>query len=288
MDSIPAFIDQLEVPDRPPSEVKRLSELASAFMTAALMAAVRDLMAPFRSSNPTWIRMPASFRNKLAPSRGAIAHQLGERCRYLSQRLQVERLADSLDIQIHCDSALDLTADGVWGGCLTSPPYATRIDYVRSSSPELAVLGIGLDEQADLRSKMTGTPVVRGKGREHTSSSRTAQALLAEIKEHGSHGSANYYQPWLLNYFHELEVGLTNAARSVSRDGRLAVVVQDSYYKELHVDLQTVTIELLEVSGRELVHREDFRAPHLISNMNSHARRHRATRRHHETLLVVE
>ena len=57
--------------------------------------------------------------------------------------------------------ALDgIVADLILG----SPPYCTRIDYVISTLPELAVLGYCNEDLAVLRASMLGTPTMAEDG----------------------------------------------------------------------------------------------------------------------------
>ncbi len=267
-----------------------IAELRHALLTSALMAGTRDLLSRFRSKNPSWMSLPASHRHRALPSPAQICNAFLARCGFLVDRLTVHQESSAALASICTGSVSELPGDGEWASCLTSPPYATRIDYVRGTLPELAVLGLPKDQQNELRREMTGTTVVRGK-RSSTADrlrSSTARQMVKAVSEHPSHGSANYYAPWIQNYFLDLDRALGRTSSTVRRDGSIAVVVQDSQYKEIHVDLQAVVVELLEASGRELTHRHDFAAPHLVSRMNARARAHASTRKNYESLLVFQ
>ena len=45
--------------------------------------------------------------------------------------------------------------------------------------------------------------------------------------------------------------------------GRAVLVVQDSYYKDVHNDLPTITAEMAQSVGLKLQRREDFRLQRL-------------------------
>ena len=56
----------------------------------------------------------------------------------------------------------------------------------------------------------------------------------------------------MANYLRSLQAGLLETHRVVRPDGVICVVVQDSYYKEIHIDMQGIVAETLEAAGREV------------------------------------
>lgn len=270
-----------------PSEMASEIPVLAAFYYAALFAAVRDLLQRFRGTNPTWLRFPASGRQRVNPSTSSLADAFVERSSYLGERLLVrDKLAGSRG-RVISGSVLDLAEVNSYDGCLTSPPYATRVDYVRSSLAELAVMNLSGDQLDALRLATTGSPRVRGRnltGR--TLRSTAASRIVTQVSEHSSHGSAKYYGPWIHAYFSDLESSLERIAVAVKPHGRIGIVVQDSYYKSLHVDLQAVVRDVMTSLDRSLEMREDYRVRHLFSRMNPAARLHLSHRTNTESLLV--
>lgn len=65
----------------------------------------------------------------------------------------------------------------------------------------------------------------------------------------------------MANYLRSLQAGLLEIHRIVRPDGVICVVVQDSYYKEIHIDTQCIVAETLKAAGRALVARHDYPAP---------------------------
>ena len=264
--------------------------LITAFFCSALFAAVRDLLRPFRASNPTWMVTPSSPHKRLRPRADAVRASFIARASYLSSRLSVT-MADPNDLAcIRTGRASGvLSEERLFDACLTSPPYATRIDYIKGSMPELSVLGLGPESIASLRRQTTGTPVVRGVNRNDGADMPEAfEELVARVARHESHGSANYYAPWLRNYLAEIHEVLKLLAARVRPTGRIALVVQDSYYKSLHINLQDLVTQSLAESGRCLIARHDFPVRHSMTHMNSRARSHLGSRQHRESLLVYE
>ena len=214
-----------------------------------------------------------------------------ERAEYLSDRLTVPISQPRIKVEFRTASATNLPfQDGLFGAALTSPPYATRIDYVRGTLPELAVFGAEDKFVADLRLETTGSPVVDHieTNRHYGLHSMYGMKVLTKIEEHSSKGSRAYYKPWMRAYLTKLQTGLFETDRTVDNDGVICIVVQDSYYKEFRVDIQRIVTEMMESRGRVLKDRKDFPARILRSRMNPRAKRHSGSRRNTESLLVFE
>ena len=288
-------IHRILVADTPPHHseqmsacVDRLPVLACFFYTA-LFATVRQLLDRFRGTNPTWILEPRSTRHRISPPWKSIMRGFEERVAFLIERIRVPGHERTTSLpRIVSGSATEIPFDDdSFDGVLTSPPYATRIDYVRSTLPELAILGADQRAIDALRKMSTGSPVVRGSSAQHGPiTSEYARSILADIHAHPSKGSSGYYWPWLNKYFENLQSGLHEAARVTSEEGNICVVVQDSHYKELHVDLQTIVTETMVSAGCQVLDRHDYRTRSLRSHMNPGARRHLPRRRNVESLLV--
>ncbi len=263
--------------------------LITAFFYAALFASCRDLLRPFGGSNPTWLVPPESPRRRLRPSLPTIQAGFVARVAYLCARLSVDA-ADAAELAKLWTGPAEalLLGNQAFDACLTSPPYATRIDYIRGAIPELSVLGLSPESVERLRRESTGTPVVRGVRIAAQDLPASAAELVERIAGHGSRGSANYYAPWLRNYLARLHQTLEAVATSVKPSGRIAVVVQDSYYKTIHIDLQHLVEASLSASGRRLAGRQDFEVRHSMTHINTVARRHLPSRKHRESLLVFE
>ena len=139
-----------------------ISSLA-AFYYLALFRTVRELLAPFRSSNPTWLKIPTKAANRIRPSRDTIGTVFTKHVSEMVASLppgSVSATNDVSRIQVEIDVAdsrsLPLapeTADAI----VASPPYCTRIDYAVATRAELAVLGYTSEKLRQLRQEMIGT-----------------------------------------------------------------------------------------------------------------------------------
>jgi len=275
---------ELELASSPEACSQALGQLPS-FYYSALFAAVRDLLMPFRASNPTWLRKPRTHRHRISPPAQAVQNGFLNRVQFLADRLTLTESTGTT--RVVTGSAMKIDSVDEFDACLTSPPYATRVDYVMSSLAELALVGLDEDQIRELRQQTTGTPTVRGSVISgHELRSDEALRLVRKVAEHDSHGSANYYAQWIRNYFVDMEKSLSRICAAVRKSGSIGIVVQDSHYKEIRIDLQTVVTEAMEVAGRKLTCREDYSVRHSLAKMNPAARQHLACRENSESLLV--
>lgn len=284
-------VDEGQFPrSRPLARQSDLPVLACFYYTA-LFAAVRDLLTSFRASNPTWTKVPKKSRELIRPSQKEIHEAVARRIEFLSKRLSItEELSWLKEQPFLTGSVASLPfKNEQFDACVTSPPYATRIDYVKATLPELAVLGARSADIDHLRQVSTGTPVVRNFDRDQALiHSEAAQKVLERVQSHSSKGSASYYYPWLLKYFSSLQLGLGEATRTVKKSGKLAIVVQDSLYKDVRIDVQRVTCEIMESLGRKILSRRDFDVKNLRSRQNPRALAHVQSRTNTESLLVFQ
>jgi DNA modification methylase len=283
-----------EVPNRSGLPIHSLVEglpLLACLYYTALFAVTKDVLSRFRATNPTWIRFPESSRNRLGPNWGDLEDRFLSRVEYLKARLTVP---DSPGRRPRCSVRTGSATSQSFktesfAAAITSPPYATRIDYVRAVLPELAVLGANLEDLEMLRRSATGSPVVRGvEDTEDDLLSPYAHSILKRIGRHPSKGSRAYYLPWMSNYLHSLQSGLRETTRVVKRGGPICIIVQDSYYKEIHMDLQRIITEIMLASDRKLMTRADYQVRNHRARSNPRASRYVKNREAYESLLVFE
>ena len=264
--------------------ISELSTIAAFFLTA-LLRTTRNFVVPFVGSNPTWIRPPKCHQQRVRPSRDRVFsqfhHEVSQMSRTLCEAINnglsqpLQRLAPCIAVGASQQlSADDEIADVV----LSSPPYLTRIDYAVATKPELATLGVSLDcEFNDLRRTMMGAPAVRKEPKESFPFTDACQQLLDRVRSHPSKGSANYYYKLFQQYFDDYNSSMRELSRILKSTGTCVLVVQDSYYKELHVDLAQYTTEIAQESGLTLIERHDFEWNRNMVRVNSRSRRYRTS-----------
>lgn len=252
-----------------------LPPLAS-FLVLALMRAARSLAGVRTTTNPTWV----------APGDDARGSRLMLGRLWLST---VEAMAEDLALgpatsktasEMHVADARSLPIpDESVDLVLTSPPYCTRIDYVVSTSFELAALGIGRGspEYDRLRRACMGTPLARqGLPPELRDAwPQPVTALLNAIRNHPSKASRSYYYKTYWQYFSDCERALGELHRTLKPGGAAVLVVQSSYYKNLSVDLPQLYVALGESRGFQghVVNKVEVRR--ALAQINSRSLRHR-------------
>ena len=265
-----------------------LSPKAS-YLYTALFGMVRALLDRYLATNPMWLKYPQTHRHRIRPSSTTLDTELRRQVNYLSDRLSPGNRRMSSAPPFRTGTAAQLPfADNAFDGAVTSPPYATRVDYVRGTLPELAVLGAHERYIERLRSAITGTPTVKGASLPLSSdlASPYAKNMLKAIGSHGSKGSQTYYFPWMSNYLHSLQLGLQELDRAVRPNCPICIVVQDSYYKEIRVGMQQIVIEMLCSSGRRMRERHDYAAPNPRRMSASRSGVDQGAANNAETLLV--
>lgn len=254
------------------SNVSAMSPIAC-FFHVALFSVVRELTSRFRTSNPTWVRRPSLDERISGVSRRDVRQ-------IFLNRVQAMTSADSSGdfsrprrcvISEASSASLPMESESV-DLVLGSPPYCTRIDYAIATLTELAVLGRSMVDVDVLRRKLIGTSTVDTEVGEHKFEwGRSCATLLARIFTHKSRASNTYYYKNHLQYFDGLFRSMVEIARILRVGGNAALVVQDSYYKNVKNDLGNIVVEMGEATGLRLVRRVNFRTRASMLQLNTRA-----------------
>lgn len=255
--------------------VNELSTLA-AFYYCALFTLVRELTMPFRTSNPTWIKVSADEGRRLGKSSGGLDDRFHEIVNQLSRRLVLPpEASESQGFLIEQRSAENLPAPFETDLILTSPPYCTRIDYIVATMPELAVLGYRKEDTVSLREQMLGTPRLGRSGSTTADGlGTTATLFLKSVRNHPSKASTTYYSRYFATYLSRLHRSLLGFSSAITSAGTIAMVVQDSYYKQVRFDLPAIVTEIGELLGLHSS-RIDFAVPRTMAGINPGAKAYR-------------
>ena len=151
LDEIRAFVRAIRENLAAPSEkacggdaLRTVSLSHSAcFLYTVCFGVVRSLLSSYGTTNPMWIKSPKTARNRISPERRTVRELLLQQAAGLAARLSLtDAQADRPVSPFKTGTA---AATGYrphsFDAAITSPPYATRVDYVRGCLPELAVLG---------------------------------------------------------------------------------------------------------------------------------------------------
>ena len=140
----------------------------------------------------------------------------------------------------------------------------------------------------DLRDRLLGTTSItlRRRFEPPRSWGRKCQTALKSIASHPSKASDTYYLKTYLQYFAGLSESLGELHRVSKPSASIALVVQDSYYKDVHVDLAGIVVEMTRKLGWRLHNRHDYDVPTTIAATNPNSRSYRDTFDAIESLLV--
>jgi len=270
--------------------VCEISDLA-AFFYVALFRALKQLLEPFLTSNPTWVKRPRHAQSRLRPHRETIKATFTAEARKmlpLPIRDSVATVRGRRVLGVASSDRLPLgnaTVDLV----LSSPPYCTRIDYAVATSIELAALGQQPNSDFDaLRRQLIGNTTVPKVAADPSEDfGPTCLNFLRRLSAHKAKASSTYYYKNHLQYFHAISRSLSEIGRVLKPNGRCVLVVQDSYYKDLHTDLPNIMVEMAQRSRLELGDRFDFPLSRTMAGINPRTSEYRSSFTALESVLVL-
>jgi DNA modification methylase len=255
------------------TNLDRISSIAAAFYVA-LFSICRDLTSPFQSSNPTWLRRPKSDEAKIGSPRQHLFHRFVKKLQGMATALEARKRQIELshseevnaEIGIGDTTNIHIAAESV-DLILTSPPYCTRIDYTAATRIELAVMAPLLQcSEADLSAQMIGSTRVP---------KHVCNAFLDALTRHRSKASSGYYYRTHLDYFDKVSRSIRQLAKVLKPTGTAVMVVQDSYYKEIHNNLPAMITEISFANGLKLERQEDFHLRRSMSGINPYTRHYK-------------
>jgi DNA modification methylase len=274
---------------RPLSHRANLADVSSlaAFFYVALFEVVRALASTFRGSNPTWMKPAAQNMTVRATWRMLEGHFLANVSRLSGALPTSTEGAVRARVQTGTSVKLPLAADSV-DGVVTSPPYCTRIDYVVSTLPELAVMGYDRTSARIIRDQMIGTPTIHDSSIDIPSEwGPEVTQVLTRIRNHDSRASKQYYFKTYRQYFAGMAKSFDEIGRVLRSGGRVVMVAQDSFYKEMHVDLPGLLANMAVARGWSMEKRTDFTSRRGLAQLNPGARHYRTNFSTVESVLVL-
>ncbi len=260
------------------SQFETISCFAATFYVA-LFTVCRNFTKPFASTNPTWLRTPKATEEKITIPSREVAEAFIRQATSMAASLkaQMPRTGDNIWAKISVGNSTQLKEESVADLILTSPPYCTRIDYTAATRVELAVIAPLIEITRDTLSKeMIGSvkvPTVEIKPKEIWG--ETCLAFLDGLASHSSKASAGYYFKTHLDYFDKMSRSIQNISHCLKSGAGAVLVVQDSYYKEIHNNLPLILTEMAERTGLTFIQREDFIQGNTLGRINPRSRRYR-------------
>lgn len=268
--------------------------ILGAFFYVALFRTVRRLLECFVPTNPTWVKRPTSLHRRKRPSRKKIHEAFVDEVRFLAGKMtstadhvSCEELS-STAIRLGNAEALSLPSNSI-DLIVTSPPYCTRIDYAVATAIELAVLRFDGQLHDLLRRSLMGTSTVNTKADIADEAwGDTCTRFLESVYNHPSKASRGYYFKNHLQYFKSLYMSVMELSRVLKPHGSCVLVVQDSFYKDIHNDVPGVVTEMASHAGMSIRRREDFQTNRSMVGLNGRAKKYLETRQNVESVLCFE
>lgn len=158
-------------------------------------------------------------------------------------------------------------------GIVTSPPYANRTDYIRHYLPasEMLLDAAGRSER-QVRLDQIGTPLIRADAPQ-LALPLSVQDTVARIRRHGSYASERYYYKGFLYYFADMKLALQRIHELLRPGGLALMVVQDTFYKEVHVATPDLVIDIADSVGLRAMGRKDWNVRNYLSQLSPHSRK---------------
>ncbi len=267
------------------------------FFYTALFRTLWDFLIPFRSSNRTWVKTSKLVEERLAISQDKIYYSFEKNVNYLTELLQLRNNLENIskekniDIDISNSERLPLQNESIQA-VISSPPYCTRIDYAIATKPELALLGYKTDKKFFrlLRDSMIGTPTITKAivSSSQPSWGETCKKFLDSVAAHKSRASRSYYLKYYLQYFNSIYNSIKEIDRILIKEGHCVLVVQDSYYKDVHNNLPQMFKDMGISLGWRLKNSQDFLISCTMADINSRARKYQTLRKTTETILAFQ
>lgn len=263
-----------------------------ALLLVAIFRAARQSLSAFGTSNPTWIKTPSADEKVDLSSKEVAARfmQQVEALRDVVKRENKDIAEDVASDIVVADSRMMPLDSGAVDLVIASPPYCTRIDYAVATAPELAILGFSRESSfRALRESLTGSTLTRADDLPHrvTTFPGKCGELLAAIEAHPSKASGTYYVQQFRQYFADMTVSLRELSRVIRGGGEAYLVIQDSMYKDIHIDLAEIIEQLAVGSDFKLGRRWDFPSPRTFRAINTKARRNKKSWTPTESVVLL-
>jgi hypothetical protein len=136
-------------------------------------------------------------------------------------------------------------------------------------------MGHDWDYVRTLRATLIGTPMMLdGPPGASTNASEKLRGFLRRVERHDSYAAQSYYYPFYRQYFDGMHASLKEIHRVARPGAPVVLVVQDSWFKDEHLDTPAILTEMTESLGWRLTGEHRFAV-----RTRAVAHPHRATRR---------
>lgn len=223
---------------------------SEAITLAGLTLAATESARVTRGSNPVWIRKLKRGERKPTVGLRELATTNAARILRDVERRHATQRPDAPSTIVNSDFRNVSPGAVAFDVVLTSPPYLNRVDYVVNHLAELELLScfVPLDFE-QLRMQMMGTTKMTARHEPRTEWGDICLRTLDAIRNHTSKASSTYYHQFHVQYFNDTHAAIALLRQAARPGARGAVIVQDSYYKELRIPLAGVWVEMCMTMG---------------------------------------
>lgn len=254
------------------SSLQDLPFTTSSVAYTSLFRAIRQLTQRFEGSNPTWVRRASDSNDVIHIGPELLDELIQSQQSALVKRLEsVPPSRASTAFLTASANHLPIANQSV-DVILTSPPYLTRIDYAVAYARELAIIGVDIKANRALRENLMGTTLIRATTETQPTLGGAARHLLDRITRHNSRASSGYYRKQFQQYFEDLTSSLDEISRVAKSGATMVLVVQDSYYKEIPINLAAICAEEARDRGWKVIGWDQFAVNRNLTAINTAAR----------------
>ncbi|MDX3073253.1 DNA methyltransferase [Streptomyces sp. MI02-7b] len=241
-------------------------------LTVSLFRVIREATKRFEGSNPTWVKRAKESSETVLIADEELDAAIERHVSFVSSRVESQSSLRRVGIMTADSRAMPIASNSV-DIVVTSPPYLTRIDYAVAYSRELALLGVDISNDRSLRSGLMGTTLIRRQEENPATFGEVGSNLLSLIRKHDSKASSGYYLKQAQQYLTDLTSGLDEITRVCRSSATVHLVVQDSFYKDVHVPLADICIDEARMRGWALRNEPDrFPVRRTLTSLNKFAR----------------
>lgn len=257
-----------------------------AFYYLLIFKTIKHFSKPLTKSNPSWVKT-SNIESKICICEKEFIKEFLSFAKQLKTQYTTINdyssfsLGNSKEMRLD-DESIDIV--------LTSPPYCTRIDYAISTIIELSVIGYANDEIDALRKDMIGTPKILSKDNEYDLEqfvSQKTKAILKRIKTHKSKAAESYYYKTFFQYFENMQHSIGEISRVTKSGGTVMMILQDSYFKDVFINLKQCVVETFEHFGFILVEAKAYKASNNIRSINTNSRKYKDKVKVYERIIVL-
>lgn len=246
------------------------------FLCVALFNSLKELAEPYKTTNPTWLKMPKKEERSVISRREIEIVFMAELKKLSEPAKSYKKNNDFAPKIIVGNSVKTALENNSIDAIITSPPYCTRIDYAVMTVLELSFFNFTTDRFNKLRTNIIGTPTITKTNlvvREEWG--KTCLKTLKLIEKHPSRASSTYYYKTYVQYFDSMYKSIVEMNRLLKNNSNCVMVIQNSYYKDILVNLKEIFIEMAGNIGWTLKDVYTFKGNKSIVDLNRNSKKYR-------------